>query len=243
MVAAQAAGLPSLVPVDVLTPADKPCVRMRGTVPDPKFVQRHNYYLLLARAGDADGYLVGDSILDGFQSIARQTWKKEFAGWKIKNFACSGDRTQHVLWRLENGELAGVHPKLFVVLIGTNNLIFNTNEEIVAGNAAIVKELERTNPQAKILLLGLLPRTDEHPEKKPSRIDLINAKLARLADGKTVRFLDLGPRFLDEHGHYTHTRDGLHPNEEGYEIFAKALRPEVAAVLGEPVVSTRKSGG
>jgi lysophospholipase L1-like esterase len=238
-----AATLPAVMPADVLTPPDKPALRMRGAVPDPSFIQRHNYYLLLARGGNADGYLIGDSILDGFQSLGHAAWQKEFAGWKIKNFACSGDLTQHVLWRLENGELQGIHPKLFIMLIGTNYLIFNTNEQIVAGNAAIIRVLERTNPQAKILLLGLLPRADEHPEKKPSRTDLINEHLAKLADGKRVRFLDLGPKFLDEHGYYKFTHDGLHPDEEGYEIFATALRPAVADVLGPPAVSTRKSGG
>jgi lysophospholipase L1-like esterase len=230
---------PATAPATAKAPAqaaDKPAVKMRGNHEDDTFMKRHAEYVALARKGNIDLYFVGDSITDWWSKYGKETWSKEFAGWNPGNFGISADRTQHVLWRLKNGELDGVKPKVFVMMIGTNNLGANTNEQIVAGNAAIIKELRETNPQAKVLLLGIFPRASKTSDVPNSRIPEINKELAKLADGKEIQFLDLGPKFLDEQGNLPKSvmPDGLHPNEKGYEIWAEAIKPKLTELLGAP---------
>ena len=220
--------------------ADQPSPKGRDGVIDKNFEARHEKYVELAKKGGIDLYFIGDSITDGWHGSGKEVWKKEFAGWNAENFGIGGDRTQHVLWRLENGELDGVKPKVFVMMIGTNNLGGNTDDQIVAGNAAIIKELETTNPQAKILLLGIFPRWanrapkgEEQSEKTMDRIKLINEKLAKLDDGKNVKFFDFGDKFLAADGTLPKgiMPDGLHPNAKGYEIWAEAIEPKVKELL------------
>jgi lysophospholipase L1-like esterase len=216
--------------------ADKPAPKMKGSEPDPVFIRKHEAYIAQAKKGNIDLYFIGDSITDYWATRGRAVWLKEFSGWKPGNFGISGDQTQHVLWRLENGELDGVKPKLFEMMIGTNNLRQHSNEEIVKGNAAIIAELRKTNPQAKILLLGIFPRASRTTDVTNPRIGQINAELAKLADGKNVIFLDIGSKFLNEKGELPKDimPDGLHPNEKGYQIWADAIKPELTKLLGEP---------
>jgi lysophospholipase L1-like esterase len=218
--------------------ADRPAMKMKGSDPDPTFMKTHERYVAKARKGNIDLYFVGDSITDWWSNprYGEKIWTREFSGWNPGNFGISGDRTQHVLWRLQNGELEGVKPKLFVMMIGTNNLGTHTNEQIVAGNAAILKELQRTNPQAKVLLLGIFPRASKTSDKPTTRIPVINKELEKLADGKNVLFMDLAPKFLDADGNLPKETfpDGLHPNDKGYEIWAEAIRPKLTELLGPP---------
>jgi lysophospholipase L1-like esterase len=216
--------------------ADKPAPKMKGNEPDPGFIKKHEAYVAQAKKDNIDLYFIGDSITDFWATKGKDVWKKEFSGWKPGNFGISGDRTQHVLWRLENGELDGVKPKVFEMMIGTNNLGANSNEEIVKGNAAIIAELRKTNPQAKILLLGIFPRASRTSDVLNPRIAEINKELAKLAGGKNVIFLDIGAKFLNDKGELPKETfpDGLHPNEKGYQIWADAIKPELTKLLGEP---------
>src|ERR1035437_2278806 len=197
-------------------------------------MKRHDDYVALAKKGGVDLYFIGDSITDGWHGGGKVVWEKEFGGWKPANFGIGGDQTQHVLWRLKNGGLGGVSPKVFVIMIGTNNLGRHTNEEIAAANAAIVKELQAKAPQAKILLLGVFPRGKEAANPNRPRIKEINAALAKMDDGKNVKYLDFGQKFLAQDGTLPADvmPDALHPNEKGYQIWADAIKPVLTEWLG-----------
>jgi beta-glucosidase len=147
----------------------------------------------------------------------------------------SGDRTEHVLWRLEHGEIDGLTPKLAMIMIGTNNSGSNTPEDIAEGVKAIVCKLRSQLPDMKILLLGVFPRGADDED----RLRQVNAKtneiIAKLADGKNVVYLDIGPKFLGPRGTLSKEimPDRLHPNRRGYQIWAEAVEPTVAKLMGE----------
>ena len=220
--------------------ADKPSPHMdKNGVPIPAWMKAHEDFVALAKKGGIDLYFIGDSITAGWQGKGQVVWNKEFGEWKPGNFGISGDQTQHVLWRLQNGELDGVSPKAFVVMIGTNNTPAgrNSEQEIASGVAAIVTEIQKRNPKAKILLLGLFPRCNIKTEDQPQRkIADCNALIAKLDNSKNVKYLDIGAKFLTAEGKMTADimPDGLHLNEKGYKIWADAIKPVLTDWLGAP---------
>jgi len=212
---------------------------------DPNWVKRHDGFVQIAKQGGVDVLFVGDSITDGWRRLERgggkATWDREFAPLKAANFGISGDRTQHVLWRLENGELEGLKPKAVVLMIGTNNTGFerdnttprNTPAETVEGVAAILKKLRAAQPQAKILLLAVFPRGEKPDHPQRLQVNEINRGIAKLADGKAIRFLDINATFLTADGTLPKEimPDFLHPAEKGYELWAAAIKEPLAALL------------
>jgi lysophospholipase L1-like esterase len=218
-----------------------------AVVPAPRedsWVKRHDGFVEIAKQGGVDVLFVGDSITDAWRRDppgGKKVWDAHFAPLRAANFGISGDRTQHVLWRLENGELSGIKPKAVVLMIGTNNTGFerdgttprNTPAETTAGVAAIVKLLRARQPQAKILLLAVFPRGEkpDHPQRR--QVAEINAAIAKLDDGRSVRFLDIGQKFLAADGTLPKEimPDFLHPNEKGYELWAAAIKEPLAALL------------
>jgi lysophospholipase L1-like esterase len=222
-----------------LTPADQP--RMRA---DRNSHIAHQQLLAKAKAGGVDLYFLGDSItrrwgaLDYPDLLAH--WKKTFFGWNAGNFGWGADRTEHVLWRLENGELDGVNPKVIVLLAGTNNVGKEPGDDdriadITRGLTAIVETCRTKAPGATIVLTAIFPRND-NPSPTIARV---NANLAKLADGKQVRFLDVNGRLADAKGVLFEgtTVDGLHPSLKGYEIWAEGLRPILTELLGPPAAT------
>jgi len=199
--------------------------------PEPGFVKRHEGFLEITKKGDIGVVFLGDSITDGWRGGGKAVWEKSFGPLKPANFGIGGDRTQHVLWRIANGELDGLTPKAAVIMIGTNNLGGNTAEEIAAGITAIVKAVHAKHAATKILLLAVFPRGDDpaKPNVKASRekIKTINDIIAKLDDGKTVRFLDIGPKFLEADGKISKEimPDYLHLSAKGYGIWADAITP------------------
>jgi lysophospholipase L1-like esterase len=202
----------------------------------------HQQLLDKARRGGIDVYFVGDSITrrwgatDYPQLLAH--WQRRFFGWNAANFGWGGDRTEHMLWRLENGELDGVNPKVIVVQAGTNNLgsgIGGADQvsDVTRGIAAIVSTCRAKAPGATIVLTGIFPRNDI--EGAPAQIARINANLAALADGRRVRVLNINDRLADENGVL---RDGmaqpdrLHLALPAYEAWADALEPIFIELLG-----------
>src|SRR5947207_538308 len=150
MTALAAALVMSLLIQDV--EATKPAPR------DANWTKRHEGFVEIAKKGGVDFLLLGDSITDGWRGKGKGVYAEHFEPLKAANFGIGGDRTQHVLWRLQNGELDGIKPKLAVLMIGTNNLGGNSDEEIVDGIKAIIKELHGKSPSTKLLLLGIFPR-------------------------------------------------------------------------------------
>ena len=201
---------------------------------DAKWVQRHEGFVSLAKRGGIDLLFLGDSITDGWRGGGKAVWAKYWAPLKAANFGISGDRTQHVLWRMQNGELEGIKPKLVVLMIGTNNTgKRNTTPEIIEGVTAVVKGLRAKLPASKVLLLAIFPRGEKADQPIRAQLKEINAALAKLDDGRAVKFLDLGPKFLQADGTLSRDimPDLLHPNEKGYQIWADATADTVQAMM------------
>jgi len=207
-------------------------------VPVPRdggWMKRQDQINERAKQGDVDLIFLGDSITQGWEGAGKGVWAKYYGDRKAMNAGIGGDRTQHVLWRLDNGNIAGIKPKLAVIMIGTNNSGANTSEDIAAGIKAIVAKLRDKLPQTKILLLGVFPRG----EKADNAQRAVNAKANEIAksvdDGKNVFYLDIGPKFLAEDGSLPKDimPDYLHLSEKGYEIWAQGIERHVAELLGD----------
>ena len=207
---------------------------------DPQWIACHEAFAKEAQKGGIDILFLGDSITDNWRNRGLSLWDQYYAPRHSANFGISGDRTQHLLWRIEHGELDGIHPKVIVLMIGTNNTgkernsdtIRNTIPESIAGVQAVVRELRAKLPDSKILLLGIFPReTLESPQR--AQVAVINTVIAKLDDGKMVRFLDIGPKFLEPDGTLSRNimPDRLHPSMKGYQIWAKAMEPKLDEML------------
>ena len=171
------------------------------------WIARHEGFVAQAKQGGIDILFMGDSITDFWRNRGSNVWNQYYAPRHAANFGISGDRTQHVLWRMNNGELDGIKPRVVVLMIGTNNTgkerdnmtTRNTVPETIAGVQAVVADIRARLPDSKILLLGIFPRsTLADPQR--AEVALINTVIAKLDDGKMVRYLDIGPKFLEADG-------------------------------------------
>ena len=217
------------------TPANQPLARDDA---------RHKGFLEIAKRGDIELLFVGDSITDWFSNprganpaTGLEVWNANFGQFKPANFGIAGDRTQGVLWRMQNGELEGFKAKLIVLMLGTNNIGGNPADEIVDGDRLIIEEFKKRQPQAKVLLLGIFPRNNNRqPDQTPTlraSVKEINSKLAKLADNKQVFYMDIGDKFLTADGTLTTEvmADGLHPTATGYQIWADAIIGQVKTLM------------
>jgi lysophospholipase L1-like esterase len=198
------------------------------------WLERHA--ALVARAKTAaDVVFLGDSLTQGWEGLdGAEAWKKHFEPFKAANFGAGGDRTQHVLWRITEGqELQNLKPRVVVLQVGGSNLSVNSADEVVEGVTAVVAELGKQKPEAKVLLLGLLPRGAKANDKFRDKIQEVNKGLAKLDDGKKVRYLDAGEKFLDKAGDLSELLmpDGLHPSAEGYAAWAEAIKAPLEEML------------
>ncbi len=202
----------------------------------------HRELLEKARSGQIDVYFLGDSItrrwgaLDYPEFLAH--WRENFHGWNAGNFGWGGDSTHHMLWRLRNGQLAGVHPAVIVLLAGTNNIGTNpapdAATDVAEGIAALIEECRKEAPDATIILMAVFPRNDT-PEANRAVAEA-NRLIVRLADHQNVHFLDINDQLADENGRLLAgvTVDGLHLSLEGYDIWARNLKPLLRELLGPP---------
>lgn len=221
-----------------------------ATRPVPKkeawWQKLHHSFVERAKAGDVQVLFLGDSITHGWAGNGKQVWKERFEPLKAANFGIGGDRTQHVLWRITEGkELEGIHPKAVVLMIGTNNMggtnpnraggvkDGNTPEQIAEGVAAIVHAIREQRPQTKILLLAIFPRGEKPDTPIRAKVRDVNRRIAHLDDGQHVRYLDIGPRFLDPSGnlHGDIMYDYLHLTRRGYQMWADAIQPTLEELL------------
>ena len=201
--------------------------------------------LVLRRAhenpGDYDIEFIGDSITQGWEGAGKNVWTNYYGARKVINMGVSGDRTEHVLWRFENGQLDGIKAKVAVVMIGTNNSGKNrdgsdayTDADILDGVVAVVKQIRTRQPDTKIVLLGIFPRGKNFSPQR-GRLLEINQALARLDDGAHIFYLDFGSQLIEADGSISKSvmPDYLHPNEHGYKIWAAATEPKIKELLGE----------
>jgi lysophospholipase L1-like esterase len=203
----------------------------------PNFTAKHEMNVEVAKAGDIDVLFMGDSITDWWRNesgnyAGKPVFDKYFGDMKVANFGIAGDTTQGVLYRLQNGEGQGFTPKAVMLMIGTNNTRTHTAGEIAEGIGAVVLELQKDFPGAKILLLGIFPRS---APDDPVRAELaeINSIISRLHDNQRVFYMDIGAIFLGADGKISPEimSDALHPTTKGYELWAEAIKEPLAALL------------
>lgn len=194
--------------------------------------------------GDIGLLFIGDSITHGWEGEGREVWAKHYEKRAAVNLGIGGDRTQHVLWRLDYYNLeglakpaSGTAPKAAVLMIGTNNSNGNDNtaEEIADGIKAIVAKLRADLPETKVLVLAIFPR-GEKPNAQREKNARASELASKAADGKMVHYLDIGPRFLEADGTLSKEimPDMLHLSPRGYAIWAEAIEPKVKELMGEP---------
>jgi lysophospholipase L1-like esterase len=198
------------------------------------FLSTHEKYVATAKEGKTQLLFLGDSITAGWATRGKEVWAKSFTQWQPTNFGIGGDRTQHVLWRIENGELDGIKPKVAVLMIGTNNVHDDSPENIAKGVTKIVETIRAKTPGTKILLLAVFPRGEKaSPNPDREKIDKVNAIIAKLEDDQHVFYMDIGGKFLQPDGTLPKDimPDSLHPNEAGYQIWADAITPKLAELM------------
>ena len=177
----------------------------------------------------------GDSITDFWEGKGKEVWTKNYAKLNPADFGISGDHTEHLLWRVDHGQVDGLHPKMVAVMIGTNNLGSNTDTQIAEAIAAIVHDYQKHLPDAVILLQGIFPRGEKPTDGNRQRVKTINAMISKLGDGNKVIYVDIGDKFLEPDGTISKDimPDSLHPSAKGYEIWADAIRPQIEKVFGK----------
>lgn len=197
------------------------------------FASAHEKFVKIAQEGATELVFLGDSITAGWARNF-EIWDKAFGRYKPANFGIGGDRTQHVLWRIQNGELEGIKPKAVVIMIGTNNSGADSAEGIAKGVKAIVETVREKQPQAKILLLAVFPRGEKaSPNPGRDKLKQVNSTIAKLDDGKNIHYLDIGEKFLSSDGSLTKDimPDFLHLSPAGYQIWADAISPKLAELM------------
>ncbi len=199
------------------------------------WMKRHNSFNDRVAKGNVDLVFIGDSITQGWEGRGRGVWAKHYGKRNAVNLGIGGDRTQHVIWRLDNGNLKDITPKAAVIMIGTNNSGSNSSKEIADGVAAIVKQIRTKSPKPQILLLGVFPRGTNNADKRRQVNEGANRIFRKLDDGKHVHYLDIGPKFLEKDGTLTREimPDLLHLSQKGYTIWAESIETKLASLLGE----------
>jgi lysophospholipase L1-like esterase len=221
-----------------------PAAKSDASVGAPKtgnarFFELHESFLARGKSGPIGVLFLGDSITEGWGK-APHVWEKYFGQYQPANFGIGGDRTQHVIWRIENGELDAISPKVLVLMIGTNNSGEHNGAEIAAADKKIIELIQAKLPRTKILLHAIFPRGPRKnkegvityeavldAQKRMVAINTANAELAKLDNGTTIRYLDINARFLGNDGTIPHIimPDQLHPNAAGYQLWAEAVKP------------------
>jgi (4-O-methyl)-D-glucuronate---lignin esterase len=223
-------------------PADQPVFQK-----DPNSLVAHSQLLAKAKQGKTDVYFEGDSIIRRWGATdypeLLANWKRNFFGWNAADFGWGGDQTQNILWRLENGELDGVNPKVVVLLAGTNNVgdtsvhrdVAARVDDITRGLQEIVRVIQTKSPGATIIVTGIFPRNDDMSFMPI--INTINGNLSKIADGQKVLYLNINEKLADNNGRLFDgmiNSDKLHPTVKAYQIWADALKPILTDLLGTP---------
>lgn len=225
------------------------------------WMARHQSMAARAAQGGVDLLFLGDFTTEGWHiggkhgggARGKKVWAAYYEQLSAASFGIRGDKTQHLLYRITHGELDGITPKAVVVLIGSANLASNTPEEAVGGVQAVVKEIRRKLPETHIVLMGLLPWRFRPTDRIRTQIAQVNEGLAKLDDGKSVFYVDLTPKLVNEKGQMTAeiSDDGINLTPKGYTIWAEAINPKLEEWLGRKIEpqapvrakATRPAGG
>lgn len=212
--------------------------------PDLKWwMPRHQGVLDRIHEGNVNIIFIGDSITHRWDTVGKEIWQQYYEPRGAVNMGFGADRTQHVLWRLENGEINGINPKLAVVMIGTNNSNGNTAEEIADGIMAIVCKLRTDLSQTKVLILSIFPRGSKEERADKTQDGTFNPQWAindcaselasKIADNKMIYFMNINKLFLDDNGTLTRKimPDLIHPGENGYRLWAEAIEPTIKKLM------------
>jgi beta-glucosidase len=198
------------------------------TIKNP-WLDRHEQFCAIVKSEAIDLLFLGDSITEGWASHGAETWSSHYARRKAANFGINGERIQNLLWRVINGSLDGISPKLIVLLIGTNNAARNSLADIIEGIQILLQEIMVRCPESKILLLAPFPRETEPVAERRRLVNDINGALELIAYPANIHFMNIAEAFLDSDGRLP-TRlfpDGLHPVAEAYAIWAERIEPVV----------------
>ena len=203
--------------------------------PQEGFMKSHESFVAIAKEGKAQLVFLGDSITAGWRGQSA-IWEASFGKYTPANFGIGGDRTQHVLWRVENGEFDGIKPKAVVLMIGTNNsgTKENSPEEVAAGIRNIISAIHKRSAETKILLLGIFPRgasDANNPGRDKNKA--VSAIISKFHDGNKIHYLDFGAKFLEPDGTLTKEimPDLLHLNAKSYQIWADAIAPSLEKLM------------
>jgi lysophospholipase L1-like esterase len=219
--------------------AIKPAIKQKKEL----FLKRHQEILDRVKKGNVDLIFVGDSITHYFETTGADVWKQYYAPRNAANLGSAGDLTQHVLWRLDNGELDGISPKVAVVMIGTNNQKTYTADQISDGIVAVCQNIRQKLPETKILLLAVFAR---QPQPCDIREKLAQASktASKIADNKNIFYLDINDKFYQSDGSLSKeimSVDFVHPTAKGYQIWASAMEPTLAKLLGDKEITPIKN--
>jgi len=199
---------------------------------EPWWMQRHQAVLDRIHQGNVAIIMIGDSITQGWEFAGQNVWNKYYQSRNAVNLGFNGDGTHHVLWRLQNGEIESLSPCLAVVMIGTNNSGSSSGREIADGIILICQELRKKLPATKILLLSIFPRdtADSNSRRTNTQASEIASKIA---DNRWIYYLDINSYFLDTNTELSKEimPDKLHPNENGYQIWAQSMEPMIAKLM------------
>ncbi|WP_164078328.1 GDSL-type esterase/lipase family protein [Alteromonas facilis] len=203
----------------------------------PGWMSRHQQKLQdIKRIGDKIRLVfIGDSIIEGWETKALSNWQKAFSHYGPLNLGFGGDRTEHVLWRLNNGELSGYTAHAIVLLIGTNNTGHRQDpaDQTAAAISDIINTIQNQQPHAHIILHSLLPRAKRPTHRLRQLNESINALIAPLADNPCISWKNINHLFLDDTGLMLDgvMDDYLHPNAEQYPRWANELLPDIDELI------------
>jgi beta-glucosidase len=203
----------------------------------PGWMERHESMNAKARLGNIDLIYIGDSIVQRYEGVGKPVWDHYYAPRNALNLGISGDRTQHVIWRLDHGNIDALNPKLAIVMIGQNNGGHNTAPEIAEGVTDVVKKIRNKLPNTKILLLGIFQRR-EKPTPERAVLAEANNIISKLADS-SVNYMDINSVYVQPDGTISASLmpDYEHPSELGFKRWAEAIEAKVAELMGDQPIS------
>ena len=214
---------------------------------DAGWMKRHESFNAISKKGEAQLVFLGDSITQGWEGNGKEVWAKTWAPLKAANFGIGGDRTEHVIWRLQNGNFDGIKPKLVVLMIGTNNTghqgrpaaehggvaYASSAEQTAEGVKMILDILGKNLPEAKVLMLGIFPRGATKEDAMRKQNVATNNLISGFADNKRVFYSDIGNTFLQPDGTLPKEimPDLLHLSAQGYQMWADAIEGKVKELM------------